>query len=47
VKALGMMNSDPSFTDLQVVVYGFDETILMLAGDENGSPPARQTGWRR
>lgn len=36
VKALGMVNSDPSFTDQHVVVNGFSETIVELFGEEHG-----------
>jgi enamine deaminase RidA (YjgF/YER057c/UK114 family) len=36
VKALGMVNSDPSFTDQHVVVNGFSETIIELFGEEQG-----------
>ena len=36
VKALGMVNSDPSFTDQHVVVNGFSETIVELFGEERG-----------
>jgi enamine deaminase RidA (YjgF/YER057c/UK114 family) len=36
VKALGMVNSDPSFTEQHVVVNGFSETIVDLFGDERG-----------
>ena len=36
VKALGMVNSDPSFTDQHVVVNGFSETIVDVFGEEQG-----------
>src|SRR6185295_16972027 len=36
VKALGMVNSDPSFTEQHVVVNGFSETIVDLFGEERG-----------
>jgi enamine deaminase RidA (YjgF/YER057c/UK114 family) len=36
VKALGMVNSDPSFTDHHVVVNGFSETIVEVFGEERG-----------
>jgi enamine deaminase RidA (YjgF/YER057c/UK114 family) len=36
VKALGMVNSDPSFTDQHVVVNGFSETIVEIFGEERG-----------
>ena len=36
VKALGMVNSDPSFTDQAAVVNGFSETIVELFGEEHG-----------
>ena len=36
VKALGMVNSDPSFTEQHVVVNGFSETIVELFGEEQG-----------
>jgi enamine deaminase RidA (YjgF/YER057c/UK114 family) len=36
VKALGMVNSDPSFTDQAAVVNGFSETIVDLFGEDQG-----------
>jgi len=36
VKALGMVNSDPSFIDQAAVVNGFSETIVDLFGEERG-----------
>jgi enamine deaminase RidA (YjgF/YER057c/UK114 family) len=36
VKALGMVNSDPSFTEQHAVVNGFSETIVELFGEERG-----------
>ena len=36
VKALGMVNSAPSFTEQHVVVNGFSETIVDLFGEERG-----------
>jgi enamine deaminase RidA (YjgF/YER057c/UK114 family) len=36
VKALGMVNSDPSFTQQHAVVNGFSETIVALFGEERG-----------
>jgi enamine deaminase RidA (YjgF/YER057c/UK114 family) len=36
VKALGMVNSDPSFTEQAAVVNGFSETIVDLFGEERG-----------
>jgi len=36
VKALGMVNSDPSFTEQHVVVNGFSETIVEVFGEERG-----------
>jgi enamine deaminase RidA (YjgF/YER057c/UK114 family) len=36
VKALGMVNSDPSFMDQAAVVNGFSETIVDLFGEERG-----------
>jgi enamine deaminase RidA (YjgF/YER057c/UK114 family) len=35
-KALGMVNSDPSFTEQHLVVNGFSETIVELFGEERG-----------
>jgi enamine deaminase RidA (YjgF/YER057c/UK114 family) len=35
-KALGMVNSDPSFTEQHLVVNGFSETIVQLFGEERG-----------
>ena len=36
VKALGMVNSDPSFTEQAGVVNGFSNTIVDLFGEERG-----------
>jgi len=36
VKALGMVNSAPSFTEQHLVVNGFSETILDIFGEEHG-----------
>lgn len=36
VKALGMVASDPSFTDQAAVVNGFSETIVDLFGEQRG-----------
>jgi enamine deaminase RidA (YjgF/YER057c/UK114 family) len=36
VKALGMVNSDPSFTEQHVVVNGFSETIVDVFGEDRG-----------
>jgi enamine deaminase RidA (YjgF/YER057c/UK114 family) len=36
VKALGMVNSDPSFTEQAAVVNGFSETVVELFGEERG-----------
>ncbi len=36
VKALGMVNSDPSFTEQHTVVNGFSETIVELFGEQRG-----------
>jgi enamine deaminase RidA (YjgF/YER057c/UK114 family) len=36
LKALGMVNSDPSFTEQAAVVNGFSETIVDLFGEERG-----------
>ena len=36
LKALGMVNSDPSFTEQHMVVNGFSETIIDLFGEERG-----------
>jgi enamine deaminase RidA (YjgF/YER057c/UK114 family) len=36
VKALGMVNADPSFPDAHLVVNGFSETIVDLFGEERG-----------
>ena len=36
VKALGMVNSDPSFVDQAAVVNGFSETIVDVFGEEHG-----------
>ena len=36
VKALGMVNSDPGFTDQAAVVNGFSETIVELFGEDLG-----------
>jgi enamine deaminase RidA (YjgF/YER057c/UK114 family) len=36
VKALGMVNSDPSFIDQAAVVNGFSETIVDLFGEDRG-----------
>jgi len=36
VKALGMVNSSPSFTEQHLVVNGFSETILDIFGEEHG-----------
>ncbi|HEX4520600.1 MAG TPA: RidA family protein [Gaiellaceae bacterium] len=44
VKALGMVNSDPSFTDQHQVVNGFSETILAIFGEENGLPARSACG---
>jgi enamine deaminase RidA (YjgF/YER057c/UK114 family) len=35
-KALGMVNSHPSFTEQHLVVNGFSETIVELFGEERG-----------
>jgi enamine deaminase RidA (YjgF/YER057c/UK114 family) len=36
VKALGMVNSDPSFTEQHLVVNGFSETIVEVFGEDYG-----------
>jgi enamine deaminase RidA (YjgF/YER057c/UK114 family) len=36
VKALGMVNSDPSFVDQAAVVNGFSELIVDVFGEERG-----------
>ena len=36
VKALGMVNSDPSFIDQAAVVNGFSQTIVDIFGEEKG-----------
>ena len=36
IKALGMVNSDPAFTDQAAVVNGFSETIVDVFGEELG-----------
>ena len=36
VKALGMVNSDPGFTDQAAVVNGFSEAIVEIFGEERG-----------
>jgi len=36
VKVLGMVNSDPTFTEHAAVVNGFSETIVELFGEERG-----------
>jgi enamine deaminase RidA (YjgF/YER057c/UK114 family) len=36
IKSLGMVNSDPSFTEQAAVVNGFSETIVDVFGEERG-----------
>jgi enamine deaminase RidA (YjgF/YER057c/UK114 family) len=44
VKALGMVNSDPSFTDQPAVVNGFSELIVDVFGDDRGLPARSACG---
>jgi enamine deaminase RidA (YjgF/YER057c/UK114 family) len=44
VKVLGMVNSDPAFTDQPTVVNGFSEVIVDIFGDDRGLPARSACG---
>lgn len=44
IKALGMVNSDPSFTDQPAVVNGFSELIVEVFGEDRGLPARSACG---
>jgi enamine deaminase RidA (YjgF/YER057c/UK114 family) len=44
LKALGMVNSAPTFTELAAVVNGFSDVIAELFGEERGLPARSACG---